>query len=344
MIEAREELFENLKNGTLVEHRHENIELKSDWAQDHGKKICMLANKSFHESWLVIGISDAGELLKKDENWARTTERTISQHINQYLDPVQTVSNPVVCREINGSWLIIISVMNPGAVAKWNEAAYSGSGTTLFEMSGEQILELTCRLPGLTDYSKQRFDDSYDRDLASSFLRKVSENKFLATSPDDIDLSLTSLRLNNTIAAHILFGKCPYRIVYYNQDGTTQKNETFYGLYGILKDNLIEGIQEWSRLQLSLHEKPYPEKALKEALANAVAHAAFFEKEGEIILEIYPEKIVVSNLCLPDAAYFANRWFSRSHRTVNAFLMETLRLGKFTDQLGLGKTRIFWIG
>lgn len=76
-------------------------------------------------------------------------------------------------------------------------------------------------------------------------------------------------------------------------------------------------------------------------MANTIAHAAYYEKNGDILVEIYPDKLTISNLCLPEAAHFANKWFSRSRNTTNRLLMETLRLGKYVDELGRGKNLIF---
>jgi len=39
--------------------------------------------------------------------------------------------------------------------------------------------------------------------------------------------------------------------------------------------------------------------------------------------------------------FFANKWFSRSHKTVNRLLMETLRVARLVDELGRGKNVIF---
>ena len=58
-------------------------------------------------------------------------------------------------------------------------------------------------------------------------------------------------------------------------------------------------------------------------------------------MEIYPDHISIGNLCLRDSVYFANRWFSRSHKTVNGLLMEVLRIAGHVDELGRGKNLIF---
>lgn len=92
---------------------------------------------------------------------------------------------------------------------------------------------------------------------------------------------------------------------------------------------------------MNIDTTPFPEKALKESLANAVAHAAYFEHDGDIIIELYPDHLSICNLCIQDSVYFANKWFARSHKTINNLLMEVLRIANHVDELGRGKNLIF---
>ena len=138
-----------------------------------------------------------------------------------------------------------------------------------------------------------------------------------------------------------MFGSCTYRVVFYDSKGFPIKNETFSGLFKILDGSFINDIQEWTADQLKTRTKPYPNLALKEVLANCVAHAAYIERSGDVILEIFPDRLCVSNLCMRESAFFANKWFSRAHNSVNRSLMETLRLAGFVDELGRGKNLIF---
>jgi predicted HTH transcriptional regulator len=90
-----------------------------------------------------------------------------------------------------------------------------------------------------------------------------------------------------------LFGNCSYRVVRYNRDGDPISNIKQYGLYHILTDEFLNDIQEWTCGQLNIDTEPYPKRALKESIANAVAHAAYFESDGDIIIELYPDRIII---------------------------------------------------
>ncbi len=323
--------------GKLQEHRYSNIELKEDWAEKHGAKLSALANKiSELNCFLVIGIADNGNLGGKSEAWAKKTEENISQHINTHLDPPQSCGS-FTCKQIGASWIIIIPVRNVGEVAYWDGSAYMAAGTTTAEMEPEKILKLRMQLPGLLDFSNQESKSSYNGELVAGFAACVRT----AGHPLEVEITgtkeysvLNQLNMVGRQAARILFGRCSFRIVRYDSSGEILENNTQHGLFRLLQKTFIDSLCGNG----AIHYSP---KALKEAFANAVAHAAYFENDGEVLLEIYPDRLVISNLCLRESQLFANRWFSRSHKTVNGLLMESLRVARLVDELGRGKHIIF---
>jgi len=344
MITSLDRLLTEIKNKKLLEHKSSNVELKSGWDKKYGKKISALGNKLDNGfSWLVIGINNDGTLANKDEKWVIQTEEIISQQINEYLDPVQACIE-MRCYEINKKWIIVIKIENPGTVVYWNRTAYKKSGTTVTDMKPEEIMQLTVTLPGLTDYSKQNWDGKIDKELSNKFVRNLLKKRNdLPFNYNDFDAInvFNHIKISRRNTIKILFGDCKYRIIFYDNNNDIAKNETKCGLYTVLMHNFINEIQDWSRSIINISEKPFPEQALKEGLANSVAHASYFQRNGDIIIEVFKDKVIISNLCLPECCYFANRWFSRSHKTVNELLMETLRLAGIVDELGRGKNLIF---
>ena len=118
----------------------------------------------------------------------------------------------------------------------------------------------------------------------------------------------------------------------------------------MLKEDFIQHIQSWTRTKgislipgsLSItEEKPYPDSVLREVLVNAVAHSAFEKQEGEITVELYKNRIKISNHCSAKATAFINKKFSQGHFSYNPFLMKILRTAKFSDEFGTGKNKIF---
>ncbi len=345
MLKIKEDIISKINDGTLLEHRHDNLELKSSWEKDYGKKISALANKNLEmPNWLCVGVNDSGVLCQNSETWAIATEKNISQHINQFLDPQQACIS-ISCHQITDKWFIIIRFENPGAIVYWNKKAYKASGTTIAEMEPDEIMGLTVRLPGLSDYTAQVFNGAFQDDLIKKYALIVSEKRKESSLQNIKNIAssqvLEKIGIKNKNTCDILFGSFSYRVVYFNKQQTPFKKESHSGVYRIIHDDFIRDIQEWSKQQLNIRTNPYPDLALREALANAVAHAIYFENRGDIIIEIYPDKISISNLCLQESAYFANKWFSNAHKTVNRSLMEALRLSGYADELGRGKNIIF---
>jgi predicted HTH transcriptional regulator len=84
MIRSVEDIVQMSQRGTLREFRVDNLELKKGWSQEVGKKISALANAMLDDPiWLCVGIDDSGRICGRDDTWARETEETISQHLNQ---------------------------------------------------------------------------------------------------------------------------------------------------------------------------------------------------------------------------------------------------------------------
>lgn len=347
MIQNVEEMILFLRNGNpLVEHQNPNIEVKSSWDKKYGQDLSALGNKvDVPAMFCVIGINDSGVVLGQDENWARNVEKTISQHLNQYLDPIQACKS-LTCHDTGRGWVVVLYMLNPGAVVKWESAAYKAAGTTSSKMLPEEVMELTVRLPGLSDKTAQTWTGSIDNSLAKGFLENVSRRfpEFAGdySSIPEIERNLGRLGISGKYVAHLLFGECKYRVIFYDANETPRVNETRRGLFSLLlADSFMDEIQNWTKTQLSIQENPYSKLALREAIANAIAHGAYMERDGDLILEIFHDRLVISNLSFPVSRYFANRWFSRNHNTVNRLLMETLRLAGFVDELGRGKGVIF---
>ncbi|MSM40135.1 MAG: hypothetical protein GJT30_11000 [Geobacter sp.] len=334
------DVIELITRGKIQEHLNRNVELKSSWKEEHGHKISSLGNKLDIEcAWLILGIDDKGNLLAKDDSWAKSTEETVSQHINNKLDPIQACKGIQAC-EINGAFILILELRNPGDVVYWGENAYGAAGTTVSRLAPEQILELRLKLPGLTDFTRQSVSSIYNPRLVDLFTQRVRTAGHYLEQGLSMAI-LDTLGLKGTQAARILFGDCRFRVVKYDTSGDPLSNESISGLYTLLTEEFQESLQHWPSVRPGKSSHPYPKKALQEALANAVAHAAYFEQGGDIIIEVHPNFIIISNLCIRESNYFANRWFSRAHKTVNSYMMEILRVAKHVDELGRGKNLIF---
>jgi len=342
LIQKISDLLSLVEKEQLLEHSYPNIELKREWKKSVGEEVSALGNKLTHESfWLVIGVEDNGKLSKKNEKWVKQTEESISQQFNACLDPIQA-SHGISCHCINDSYIVVIQIINPGSVVRWEQVAYKASGSTVSKMVPEEEMELTIKLPGLSDYSSQWWNGVIDRGIAKEFIQSLIDKRkefaYNESEQEDVTLILDRLHISKTNVANILFGDVKYRVVFYDRSGEIVKNDVRSGLFGVLTDKFYSEIQDYCS---GSSDEKFPERAFKEAIANAVAHAAYFENNGDLIIEVYENQVCISNLCLPQSVFFANKWFSRSHKTVNNLLMETLRTCGIVDELGRGKNLIF---
>lgn len=347
--------FEKLKKFILegnTEVYHSGVEFKRKWQQDCGQDISAIANdENIQTGWLVVGVEDNGALSGHDENWLKKTEQDVSNHIRQYLEPSWAVTR-VVGEHIKNAYCLFIEIQNPQDIVSWNGVAYKLIGTTSSKMKEDELLALSIKLPG-ADFSKNKYEGSYNPSLITAFAQKVSSEStdfdidINKVSPEDI---LRKLNIYGTIAAGILFGEYKFRLVNFNEDGDILDQTTKSGLFHILSDSFIEQIQSRARKKgthiegasTSVQEEtPYPVKALREVLANAVAHALYQKNAGDIVVETHPNRITVRNNCSKEAKLFVDKWLSRIHKPVNKHLMNTLRIARITDEQGTGKIRIF---
>ncbi len=283
------------------------------------------------ECFLVIGVEDDGTLSGHQEKWLASTLENVSQHFNQFLDPSISLLD-ITTEDIEGNKVIICTIKNPGVVVKWQENAYLGNGTTKKKLKADEILELSLSLPGLIDLSKRIVNYQPDEKLVEDFCE-------MGNFEYD-EYSLNRLHLNNSKCGELLFGNTKYRFVTYNQNADVLTNETHKGLLGLLSQELNEKIRKYYIPYLNDTYR-ISDDMIREAIGNCVGHAAFQENDGEIIIELHPNRIIFSNLSYPEYTSLANKWFSSAHKSPNPFLMETLRLANKVDELGRGKKKLF---
>ncbi len=330
-IKTVSELKIKLQEQSLTEHLYENVELKRDWSKEHGNKISMLCNgQPDIDCYLVVGVEDNGAISGHDESWLSSKLEVVSQHCNQFLDPSITLAD-ITTEDVNGSKIIICTIRNPGVVVKWSNNAYIGNGTTKKKLAPEEMLELNLTLPGLTDITKRQVVYQPNADLVSNFCAVLQ-----VPYSDSV---LARYHLQNTKSGELLFGETKYRIVKYDFSGEVVSNDTRLGLFGLLSSNTRDEIREYYDGYLSGFTR-ISDSMLREAIGNSVGHAAYTDNDGEIIVELHPSRLIISNLAYQEYISLANKWFSSAHKSPNPFLMETLRIANKVDELGRGKKKL----
>ena len=170
-----EALLEKIDTGKISELTHAHTELKSDWAQDAGRRISAIANEltDGEIGFLIVGVTDSGHLLQTDINWLKATEQQASSHVRQYLMPTHAVKLQGH-RSADGHHVLLIRIESPGDITLWNHKAYKRVGTQTQEMTSDERLNLSLRLPG-QDYSKYPFHGNTSGSLIVQFAQKLVE-------------------------------------------------------------------------------------------------------------------------------------------------------------------------
>ncbi len=353
MIEvSKERLVEAIKARSVSEIKYSKIDLKSSWDKKHGKDISAIANHHDKKGgWIIVGIDDNGNIVPNaDHGWAKKQESVISSSISTYLSPDYTVVN-ISVEEIDNHFIIFIEIRNPDDVVYWDHKAYKLIGTASPQMSPDEILELSTKLSG-ADYSKLEYFGAINSAFVIDFAAKlfeagIIEEDLRKLSSEEI---LSKLHILHKKSSEILFGNIPVRVVHYDENSDILDQKEYKGIYSILSDNFIESVQSWTRKQGTVlsgnsitagEEMPYPLKALRDSLANAASHALYSKDSGDVLVELYHDRLAISNNCDLEAKYFINKWFSKESKSRNKLLMTVLRTAKITDELGTGKNRIF---
>ena len=351
----REQLKKTIRDKTPEAHL-EGVEYKSTWDRQNknlGKSISGIANdKNISLGWLVIGVNKDGEVCSPSCDITQL-EEVVSQHILDYLEPSYAVKSTKIEEIEPQKFCIFIEINDPQEVVYWNNKAYIRNGTVTKEMKPGELTQLSLKLPG-TDFSKRQYNGNYDPPLVTSFAESVCNNNrdifdfdTKNNKPNEI---LKQLNIFETNTAGILFGDFPYRVVNFNSDGDILKQRDEKGLWWVFSKDFIEYLQSTARTKGTNlqggsaavgEETPYPIKALREALANAVAHSLYQENNGDIVVETHPNKVVIRNNCKLEAKAFVNKWLSRKHKATNKHLMSILRLAGVTDEQGTGKIKLF---
>ncbi|MGH8602683.1 MAG: hypothetical protein ACREXR_07880, partial [Gammaproteobacteria bacterium] len=297
---SKEILIQELGKTKITEHLYENVELKRSWSREHGEKASMLCNGNPEtDNFIIIGVEDNGDLCGHNEEWLKKNLEVVSQQFNSDLDPslalkeIETIST-------NGSHLILIHLKNPGVVVKWRHEAFSGCGTTKKKLTPPEVLELGLKLPGLYDLTKQKAAFTQNPEL-------LKDLRAILKEPPETDL-ISKYSLDN-LCGKILIGETPYRVVKYTNTGSVSSNETRYGLLGLLKKDFYDEVRSYYSSH-SIEKLKISNELLRETLGNCIAHAAYHENSGEIIIELLHERIQFTNLAYNEYISLANKWFS----------------------------------
>ena len=184
MIKDIENIIIKIKNKKILEFLNDNIELKSSWNEEHGKKISGLANKTIDSPrFLIIGLDDNGNYSKENSKWIKSALHEIENHVKQHLYPIQACKNILPIEIEKDKYILVMEIINPGIVVYWKSKAYYMNATSVSELEISDIHALNLKLPGIIDYSKQVYTGSINEELISAYQSFLIKNRKIKSNP-----------------------------------------------------------------------------------------------------------------------------------------------------------------
>ena len=290
----------------------ENIEFKITWRDEYLKTIAAFANTQGGK--LFLGVTDDGKIVgvSKPEKLLEDVPNKISNHLR--------IIAGVLLHDKDGKTLLEIVVSKNQQPVAFNGRYYVRSGSTTQEVTGSALQEFILKASNYTwdevTMPMVRWDD-FDLPTVNRFVQSAIQNKHI---PHDIDINnyqkiFENLKLVRnkefTRAAILLFAKEPTRFISVAncKIGRFRGNDPS----DLISDNLIEknlfsmpdsilellytkylpsqyaykGIQRIQKFSI-------PEKALREAVLNAIIHRDY-SGFASTMIRVYDKKLSIWN-------------------------------------------------
>lgn len=291
---------------------NQQTEYKEIWKDDFLKHICAFANAKGGR--IFIGVKDDGTYLgvKNSSKLLRDIPNKTIQFLGIAVD--------IDLRVVKNKEIIEIRVMPSSVPISFNSRYYIRSGTTVQELKDNKLREFILKKDNISwdeiAIPQASFDD-IDKNLIAKFIRKaVNANRLPENSlSDNIEIVLSNLDLLNhkgelTRACILLFGKRPHK---YIKTATLKIGRFGSSDAELISHDIIDGnIFEMPEIAMDLlrtkyfhslvsyksiertENLEYPEKAIREALLNAIVHRNYGDN-SDITISIYNDKVVFWN-------------------------------------------------
>jgi ATP-dependent DNA helicase RecG len=286
---------------------HQNIEFKESWRDDHLKAICGFANTKGGQ--LHIGIDDAGS--PKGVKEARKLLEDLPNKIKDMLGVIPSVE----IKKVKGKEILVIEIKSYESPISYGGKIYMRSGSTTQALNGPELERFLLKKNNRSWESiiddRVGFDDIDDSALEEFKIK--SKEKFPNVSTENSKKQLLSrLHLTEkgkiTRAAVLLFGKDPQQFYpsayikvgrFSDDDEPLTTDEIRGNLFDqaektmeVLKNKYLTSQMNIKGLYRS-DDLEYPERALREAIVNAIAHKDY--SGTHIHIKVYTDKLVFWN-------------------------------------------------
>lgn len=289
----------------------QNIEYKTSWRDEYLKWICGFANAQGGK--IFIGMDDYGKVTGLDDY-----KKLMEDIPNKVVTHLGLVVDVNLHRKA-GKQYIEINVPASTVPISYHGAYHYRSGSTKQELKGAALHKFLLEKIGVS-WEQQIIPNAtlseIDEDAVKRFLEKAIRNKRISNLAVDSDtfsllkqLELVNEKGEFLLAALLLFGKKPKR---YAPSAYFKIGRFGHSQSDLRSQDIVEGnILDMADLVLEILDKKYltrpisyegllrkepleyPEKALREAILNAIIHKKY---EGTtIFLSVYDDRLTIWN-------------------------------------------------
>jgi ATP-dependent DNA helicase RecG len=281
----------------------QNIEFKESWRDEHLKAICGFANTKGGQ--LRIGIDDAGS--PKGVKEARKLLEDLPNKIKDMLGVIPSVE----IKKVKGKEIVIIEIKPYESPISYGGKIYMRSGSTTQVLNGSELERFLLKKNNRSWESIVDDRVGFD-DIDDSALIKSKEKFPLVSAEKSKKQLLSRLHLTDkgkiTRASILLFGKDPQQFYpsayikvgrFSEDDEPITTDEIRGNLFDqaektmeVLKNKYLTSKMNIKGLYRS-DDLEYPERALREAIVNAIAHKDY--SGTHIHIKVYADKLVFWN-------------------------------------------------
>ena len=333
-------------------NENQHIEWKRSWRDDYLKWICGFANAD--GGVLVIGKDDAGRAVG-----LANAERLLVEIPNKVRDLLGIMVDVNLKREGNKDLIEIVVEPYPYPISYRGEYHYR-SGSTKQELKGAALDRFLLSKQGrhwdgvpapgfgAVDLSSQALD----------LFRKQAANSGRLSGQlldEPVDVLIDKLRLSEgdylKRAAILLFGKDPERLItgafvkigFFRTNSDLLYHDEIHGnLFLQVEQTLDLLMTKYLRAGITyegiqrVETFPVPEKALREAVINAIAHKDY-AAATPIQISVYPDKLMIWNAgVLPEGWTIDALWAKHSSRPFNPDIANAFFRAAFLESWGRG--------
>jgi len=343
--------------GIIRKGETQNLEFTEN-AEDVGKSVCSLANTN--NGLILVGVSDDRKIIgctEKDEQKIANIAHTCKPSIYPKIEKV----------EVNDKNVFVVEVKKSDQLHSYRNVAYKRIGTHDKPLSPEEVIEFA-KATGKIKFDEEICERATLKDIDEEKVRlfiKEAKRQRKLDIPEDAPVEDALMRLmllkdrRPTNAAILLFAEDPQRFfiqsevkcIRFKGTDVTGPMIDFKVIEGDIIDQLKKAedfifehipiaawIEDW---KLQRQEKwLYPPKAIREALANALAHRDY-ESPSKVQVRIFDDRMEFWNPGrLPEGWTVEKLKEEHESKPSNPLIFKAFFWIRYVEEVGTGTNKI----